>query len=120
MRLDYGDATHINEKTTSTVFSTQGNLYLITFTPDSVSPCATNGSSYQYKFFYLTGQAPYGTTGTIDDYRQFLSPNMAAASQSTSPQGDTIDTILFGTGAIRQQDTPGTIHPLGSNWKEQQ
>jgi hypothetical protein len=120
MRLDYGDATHINEKTTSTVFSTQGNLYLITFTPDSVSPCETNGSSYQYKFFYLTGQGAYGTTGTIDDYRNFLSPNMAAASQSTSPQGDTIDTILYGTGALRQDLTPGTIHPLGSNWKEQQ
>jgi len=45
---------------------------------------------------------------------------MASASQSTSPQGDTIDTVLFGTGAIRQEDTPGSLHPIQSNWKEQQ
>jgi len=115
--LDYGSN---NEKTTSTVFSTLGYLSLITYTPDSVSPCATNGSSYRYRFFFLTGQGGYGTTGSPNDYREFLSPNMASASQSTSPQGDTIDTVLFGTGAMRQEPTPRTLHPIEGNWKEQQ
>jgi len=102
------------------VFSTLGYLSLITYTPDSVSPCATNGSSYRYRFFFLTGQGGYGTTGSPNDYREFLSPNMAAASQSTSPQGDKIDTVLFGTGAMRQEPTPRTLHPIEGNWKEQQ
>jgi hypothetical protein len=115
--LDYGNN---NEKTTSTVFSTQGYLSLITFTPDSTSPCATDGVSYRYRFFFLTGQGGYGTTGTMSDYREKVSDHMAAASQSTSPQGDTIDTILFGTGAIRQEDTPGSVHSIEQNWKEQQ
>ena len=41
--LDFGS---LNEKTISTVFYTLGYLRVVTFTPDSVSPCATNGSSY--------------------------------------------------------------------------
>ncbi len=109
-----------NEKTTSTVFSTQGYLTLITFTPDSVSPCATNGSSFRYRFFFLTGQGGYGTTGTYADYQQSLGEGFAAASQSVSPQGDTIDTVLFSGGAINQQATPGSVRTIEQNWKEQQ
>jgi hypothetical protein len=115
--LDYGSN---NEKTTSTVFSTQGYLSLITFTPDSVSPCATNGSSFRYRFFFLTGQGGYGTTGTYADYQQSLGTGMAAATQSTSPQGDIIDTVLFSGGALRQEVTPGSVHTIERNWKEQQ
>jgi len=115
--LEYGSS---NEKTTSTVFSTRGYLSLITFTPDSVSPCATNGVSYRYRFFFLTGQGFYGTTGGINDYRDSLGDGMAAASQSVSPAGDTIDTILFSGGAINQTVTPNVIHTIDQNWKEQQ
>jgi len=116
-RLPYGSA---NEKTTSTVFSTLGYLSLITFTPDSVSPCATNGSSFRYRFFFLTGRGFYGTAGTYADYQQSLGEGMAMASQSTSPQGDIIDTVLFSGGGLDQQITPGAVHTLERNWKEQQ
>jgi type IV pilus assembly protein PilY1 len=109
-----------NEKTTSTVFSTQGYLSLVTFTPDSVSPCETNGSSFRYRFFFLTGQGAYGTTGSYADYVQDLGKGMASGTQSTSPQGDIIDTVLFSGGGIRQDVTPGSIRSIEQNWKEQQ
>ena len=41
----------------------------MTFTPDSVSPCATNGSSFRYRFFFLTGTGYNGQTDTYADYR---------------------------------------------------
>jgi Tfp pilus tip-associated adhesin PilY1 len=115
--LEFGSA---NEKTTSTVFSTKGFLSVITFTPDSVSPCATNGSSYRYRFFYLTGQPYWDPSGAYGGYQESLGEGMAAASQSVSPQGDTIDTVLFSGGALRQDVTPGTVHTIEQNWKEQQ
>jgi hypothetical protein len=115
--LDYAS---VNEKTTSTVFSTQGYLSLITFTPDSVSPCATNGSSFRYRFFFLTGEGAYGTVGDYTDYQQALGEGLAAANQSTSPQGDIIDTVLFSGGGIRQDVTPGSVRTIEQNWKEQQ
>jgi Tfp pilus tip-associated adhesin PilY1 len=115
--LDYAT---VNEKTTSTVFSTQGFLSLITFTPDSTSPCATNGSSFRYRFFFLTGTGGYGTSGTYADYQQQLGQGFAAASQSTSPQGGIIDTVLFSGGAVRQDTTPGSVRTIEQNWKEQQ
>jgi hypothetical protein len=114
--LDYSST---NEKTTSTIFSTQGYLSVITFTPDSVSPCATNGSSFRYRFFYLTGQGYYGTVGgTYSDYQESLGEGFAATTQSVSPQGDIIDTVF--KGSIDQQPTPGTVHAIEQNWKEQQ
>ena len=84
-----------------------------------MSPCATNGSSFRYRFFFLTGQGYYGTAGTIDDYRQDLGEGMAA-SQSVSPEGDTIDTVIYSGGGIRQEVTPGSVHTIEQNWKEQQ
>ncbi len=63
--LDYSSS---NEKTTSTVFSTQGFLSVVTFTPDSVSPCATEGSSFRYRFFFLTGEAYFDPSGYYDGY----------------------------------------------------
>ena len=116
-RLVYGSS---NEKTTSTTFSTQGYLSLVTFTPDSVSPCATNGVSYRYRFFFLTGQGYFGTAGDIGDYREDLNEGMAAIQQSVSPDGDIIDTVLYSGGAIRQDVTPGSVHTIEQNWKEQQ
>ncbi|HWZ85522.1 MAG TPA: PilC/PilY family type IV pilus protein [Thermoanaerobaculia bacterium] len=115
-RLDFSS---LNEKTTSTVFSTQGYLSLITFTPDSVSPCATNGSSFRYRFFYLTGQGAYSGTG-YGAYQQSLGTGVATATQSTSPLGDIIDTVLFSGGGLRQDDTPGSARTIEQNWKEQQ
>ena len=115
--LDYETA---NEKTTSTVFSTRGELSLVTFTPDSVSPCATNGSSLRYRFFYLTGQGGYGTGNTYGDYKEELGKGYAAASQSTAPNGDIIDTVMFSGGGIRQDTTSGSIQTIEQNWKEQQ
>jgi len=109
-----------NEKTTSTVFSTQGFLSLITFTPDSTSPCATNGSSFRYRFFFLTGRGGYGNGNTYADFQQQLGQGFAAASQSTSPQGGIIDTVLFSGGAVRQDTTPGSVRTIEQNWKEQQ
>ena len=38
--------------------------------------------------------------------------------QSVPPQGDIIDTVFNGT--IDQRPTPGTVHAIEQNWKEQQ
>jgi len=56
----------------------------------------------------------------MDDYREDLGPGMAAVSQSVSPEGDTIDTVLFSGGAMRQDVTPGSVQTIEQNWKEQQ
>jgi len=112
-----------NEKTTSTVFATQGYLSLITFTPDLNGPCTTDGSSYRYRFFFLTGAGGYNIstpTGNFNDYRQYLGKQLASASQSTSPNGDTIDTVLYSGGAVNQQTTAGSLSTVNVNWKEQQ
>jgi hypothetical protein len=107
------------EKTTTTVFSTLGELSLLTYTPDSVSPCATNGASFRYKGFYLTGQPGYTTTSDYGGYREALSNDFASAGQSVAPNGDIIDTILYSQG-IRQDVTPATLQTIQNNWKEQQ
>jgi type IV pilus assembly protein PilY1 len=114
-----------NEKTTSTVYATLGFLSVVTFTPDSVSPCATNGSSFRYRFFFLTGTGAYGQTGTYADFRLDLGEGIATASQSTSPQGDIIDLVMMsggpGGGPRPEYDvTRGTQSTRGQNWKEQQ
>jgi hypothetical protein len=119
--LDYGS---LNEKTTSTVFSTLGYLSVVTFTPDSVSPCATNGSSYRYRFFFLTGTGYYGTTGAYADFRQSLGEGIATLGQSTNNQGTVTDTVMIGgsSGSPRppQEDTTGAVKSIMTNWKEQQ
>ena len=45
---------------------------------------------------------------------------MAAIQQSFSPDGDIIDTVLYSGGGIRQDVTPGSVHTIEQNWKEQQ
>ncbi len=112
-----------NEKTTTSVFSTQGFLTLITFTPDASNPCSTEGSSYRYRFFFLNGQGGYNLsvpTGTYADYRQNLGPGLSSATQSTSPSGNTIDMVLFSGGAVQQQNTSGSLNTLNVNWKDLQ
>jgi hypothetical protein len=116
--LDFETA---NEKATSTVFSTLGELSIVTFTPDSLSPCATDGSSFRYRFFYLTGQPGYTTTSDYGGYREVLDDKgYAAAGQSVAPNGDIIDTVLFSGGGIRQDVTGATLQTIEQNWKEQQ
>jgi Tfp pilus tip-associated adhesin PilY1 len=107
------------EKTTTTVFSTLGELSVLTYTPDSPSACATNGNSFRYRFFYLSGQPGYTTTSNYGGYREDLAPKFASAGQSVAPNGDIIDTILYSQG-IRQDVTPATLQTIQNNWKEQQ
>lgn len=110
-----------DEKTTSTVFSTQGYLTLITFTANA-GPCSTEGTSFRYRFFFLNGQGGYNLsapTGTYADYRQSLGKGLASASQGTSPQGDIIDTVVFSGGSVNQQNTASSISTVNVNWKEQ-
>ncbi|HEY4229838.1 MAG TPA: hypothetical protein VGO79_06680, partial [Thermoanaerobaculia bacterium] len=106
------------EKTTTTVFSTLGELSVLTYTPDSVSPCATNGNSFRYRFFYLTGQQGY-LTSDYGGYRQFVTDHFASAGQSVAPNGDIIDTTLYSEG-IHQDVTPASLQTIQNNWKEQQ
>jgi Neisseria PilC beta-propeller domain len=117
--LDFGST---NEKTTSTVYSTQGYLSLVTFTPDSVSPCATNGSSFQYVFFFLTGTGYYGQTGNYADFRQSLGEGIATIGQSTSIGG--IHNMVFYSGnpdvGFQDNFTKGVVRTIQQNWKEQQ
>ena len=111
-----------NEKTTSTVYSTQGYLTLITFTPDSNNPCATEGSSYRYRFFFLDGTGGYNVgspTGNFSDYRESEGSGLASGTQSTTPDGDTIDMILCSGGCLKQDVVRGTIRTINQNWKEQ-
>ena len=107
------------EKTTTTVFSTLGELSVLTYTPQSVSPCAANGNSFRYRFFYLIGQQGYTTTSDYGGYRQLVGDKFASAGQSVAPNGDIIDTTLYSQG-IHQDVTPASAPDLENNWKEQQ
>jgi len=121
--LDYAS---LNEKTTSTVFSTLGILSIVTFTPDSASPCATNGSSYQYRFFFLTGTGPYGNTRTYGDYRTSMGEGLVTTGQSVtstatgSGTNDMVFTSGSGGGPNPNNLTSGTVNTVITNWKEQQ
>jgi Neisseria PilC beta-propeller domain len=115
--LDFGSQ---NEKTTSAAFSEQGFLTTVTFTPDSVSPCATNGSSYQYRFFFLTGTGYYGTNGNMSDYRISVGDGVATISQSTTLQGTSNETVMTSGGPPAQTAFPGVVKTSITNWKEQQ
>jgi Tfp pilus tip-associated adhesin PilY1 len=118
--LDFGS---LNEKTTSTVFDTLGDLSVVTFTPDSVSPCATNGSSYEYGFFFLTGQGAYNRTDTsYAAYRSALGEGVATRGQSTTIEG-THNRYFFSGREDQNTDDlfkQGTVRTIQTNWKEQQ
>jgi hypothetical protein len=113
--LDYATQ---NEKTTSTVFATSGYLSLVTFTPDSVSPCATNGSSYNYRFFFLTGTGAYGRGGTYADFRTNLGEGIVTRGQSTTVKG--VHDLYFRNNDFTDEFTEGVVRTIEQNWKEQQ
>jgi hypothetical protein len=51
-------------------------------------------------------------------YREKLSPGLAGAMQSRSPDGDLIDSVIFWTGEINQQST-SFLKTNSESWKEQ-
>jgi len=119
--LDYFTA---NEKAVSTVFSSLGNLELVTFAPSSTQVLCGNGNSFRYSFNYLTGRGAYnaaqamGTAGQMTDYQQSLGDGLVAAAQSQGPSGAMIDSLLYDTGAVNQQKS-GSLKALSETWKEQ-
>ena len=118
--LDFGS---LNEKTTSTVFDTLGDLSVVTFTPDSVSPCATNGSSYEYGFFFLTGQGAYNRTDTsYAAFRNSLGEGVATRGQSTTIDGTHNRYFFSGRDDANSDEhlKQGTVRMIQQNWKEQQ
>jgi hypothetical protein len=117
--LDF--ASH-DEKTTSTVYSTQGYLAVITFTPESNNPCATKGSSYRYRFFFLDGGRGYnlGTaTNDVRDYSEALGKGLVSTTQTTTPLGDTDDWLFHPDGGVDRRHTLRNQRTINQNWKEQ-
>ena len=118
------DFATLNEKTLSSVLSTQGFLTLITFTPDSTSPCATNGNSFRYRFFFLNGNRGYNLTtptGTFADYRADLGPGLTTESQITLSDGTTTNMFLRDDKFMLPAEiVPGDLSTINQNWKEQQ
>jgi type IV pilus assembly protein PilY1 len=120
------DFAGFGEKAISTVFSTLGNLSLLTFSSDSPNSCNPGGTSFRYRFSFLTGQGAYATVpptpgqaGALGDYRQTLGTGLANAAQGQAPNGDMIDTALMQSGELNQQTTPGTLKTISQSWKEQ-
>jgi hypothetical protein len=110
-----------NEKTTSSVFSTFGYLTLLTFTPDSNNPCATNGKSFRYRFFFLDGTAGYtATTPNVDYgfYRQEAGDGLVAAGQS-STSDKTYEWESRPGGEVEPSPNNNPKRSVNQNWKEQ-
>ena len=117
----YLDFATQNEKSVTSVLSTQGFLTLLTFTPDSTSSCGTTGSSYQYRFFFINGQGGYniGTpTGDYSDYRQSRGSGMAQMGESMSSSGDIHEIVLGSGGNLTQTTYSATQKTTTTNWKE--
>jgi hypothetical protein len=116
--LDF--STH-DEKTVSTVFSTLGNLSLLTYDPNTANPCDPQGQSFRYEFSFATGKGAYTTTptGTYADFRQSLGSGLANAAQGQSSNGDIIDWALMQSGDVNIQTTPGSLKTISQSWKEQ-
>jgi hypothetical protein len=112
-----------DEKTTSTVNSTLGNLALVTFKPNSTTDICGNGTSLRYSFFFANGKAnqnqAFGAAGDLKDYRETLGAGVATAAGSQAPNGDMIDTVLFSGGGISQENKPSTLKTISQSWKEQ-
>jgi hypothetical protein len=117
------DFATLNEKTLSSVLSTQGFLTLITFTPDSTSPCTTNGNSFRYRFFFLNGNPGYNLTtptGTFADYRADLGPGLTSESQITLSDGTTTNMFLRDDKFMPPAEiVPADLSTINENWKEQ-
>jgi Tfp pilus tip-associated adhesin PilY1 len=115
--LDFAQA---NEKAVSTVFSSLGNLELVTFLPASTDVLCGSGSSFNYK----TGRGTYnpgqtmGVAGQLSDYQHFLGEGFVTMSQSQGQSGKSIETLIFDDNSINQT-LFGTLKTLSGNWKEQ-
>jgi len=116
--LDF--STH-DEKAVSTVFSTLGNLSVLTYSPNNANPCDPKGESFRYEFSFATGKGAYTTTptGTYADFRQSLGGGLASAAQGQASNGDIIDWALMQNGDVNMQTTPGSLKTISQNWKEQ-
>jgi type IV pilus assembly protein PilY1 len=116
--LDF--ATH-DEKTVSTVFSTLGNLSLLTYTPNAANPCNPSGESFRYEFSFATGKGAYTNTptGNYSDFRLSLGTGLASAAQGQASNGDIIDWALMQSGDVNMQSTPGSLKTISQSWKEQ-
>ncbi len=114
-----------DEKAVSTVFATRGVLTLVTFSPGEGDPGTSTGESFRYRLFFRTGQgaingvlSPLGDGGAMSRYRERLGRGLVGATQSQSPSGDVIDTPLFPSGAVSQQDS-SLLKTNIESWKEQ-
>jgi Tfp pilus tip-associated adhesin PilY1 len=121
------DFATVNEKTLSSVLSTQGFLTLITFTPDSTSPCTTNGNSFRYRVFFQNGTPGYNLTGppgpglSYTDYRTSMGPGLTIETQVTLPNGTTSNMFLKDNKEMLPPEiVPGDLSTINQNWKEQQ
>jgi PilC-like protein with beta-propeller domain len=118
------DFATLNEKTLSSVLSTQGYLTLITFTPDSTSPCATEGNSFRYRIFFLSGKGGYNIgyqNGSYGDYRSEEGVGYTTESQVTLSKGTTTNIFLRDDRYMPTPEiVPGDLSTINQNWKEQQ
>ncbi len=121
--LDF--ATH-DEKAVSTVFSTLGNLSVLTFALSGADASAPGGDFFRYRFNFATGLGGYrtafppaGRPGSLADYRATLGGGMAAAARGQSARCAIIDFTLGSSGRLIQQRTPMTLKTLSESWKEQ-
>ncbi len=114
-----------DEKAVSTVFAARGILTLASFSPGGGNPVTRTGESFRYRLFFRTGQgaingvlSPLGDGGAMSQYRERLGRGLVGATQSQSPNEDVIDTLLFPSGAVSQQDSSFLKTNIES-WKEQ-
>jgi Tfp pilus tip-associated adhesin PilY1 len=113
-----------NEKAVSTVFSTLGNLSVVTFNPPL--SCLAGGQSFRYRFNFATGQGGYALTlpptgqpGALADYRQAIGEGLVSAAQGQASTGDIMDVGLSTGGVLTEQHTPATLRTISQSWKEQ-
>ena len=111
-----------DEKTTSSVIAVNGYLSVLTFTPQS-NPCATDGNSFQYRFFYRNGARGYNLTTPANDYSDYRTSKGAGVVSATNTIGS--DQKSHTTYSYNTQQLENTFDNLDGkqnrqNWKEQQ
>ncbi len=120
--LNFGSS---DERAVSTVFAARGILTLLTFSPGEGDSWSRTGESFRYRLFFLTGQgsingvlSPFGNEGEMAQYRENLGKGFVEATQSQSPTGDVIDSVVFWTGQINQQNS-SFLKTNSESWREQ-
>ncbi len=111
-----------DEKATSSIIVINGYLSVLTFTPQS-NPCATEGNSFQYRFFYRNGSRGYNFTTPTTDYTNYRQSKGAGVVTETTTIGadqqyHTISTQNDNKETERVDDLNGKQNR--QNWKEQQ